>query len=109
MKSFIRFLLFLFLVLVVLAGFVFTLKNSSPVSLWLWAELAPRPLSLWIIGAFICGGVSGLLLGIGLWRKLRTGMQLRQLQSRLERSEAERSRLQQQLETAQATAKQREH
>lgn len=99
MKSFSRFLLYLFLVLVVLSGTVFTLKNLTPVSVWLIAEFRPMPLAVWMMGAFICGGLLGLLLGYGLWNRFRTSMQMRQLQHRLQSREQELAKLKQRLES----------
>jgi uncharacterized integral membrane protein len=83
MKSFAGFLKFLLLMSIVIAGFIFALQNSTPVGLWLVQDFAPRPLSLWILFAFSCGGLSGLLLGYGLWRKIRLSWQLHQLQTQL--------------------------
>lgn len=89
MKSFAGFLKFLLLLLTVVAGFVFALQNSTPVGLWLVRDFAPRPVSVWFLLAFSCGGLSGLLLGFGLWRRIRMGRQLRQLQSQLQRCRQE--------------------
>ena len=99
MKSFTRFLLYLFLVLVVLSGTVFTLKNLTPVSVWLIHDLRPLPLAVWLIGAFICGGLLGLLLGFGLWHRFRTSMHIRQLETRLHNREREIRNLNKRLES----------
>ncbi|HWK55053.1 MAG TPA: lipopolysaccharide assembly protein LapA domain-containing protein [Hyphomicrobiales bacterium] len=93
MKSFARFLLFLLFVLVVLAGFLFTIRNSTPVSLWLGVDFAPRPVSIWLLGGFILGTGVGLFLGFGLWGRLRTGLTLRQQRQQLERQEHELAQL----------------
>lgn len=95
MKSLSRFLLFLFLVLVVLAGFIFTLKNSNPVALWLLVDFSPRPLSLWVIAAFLAGGFSGLLLGLGLWRNMRNRLRLHHLEAGMKKLQDENARLKQ--------------
>lgn len=100
MKSVARFLMFLFFVLVVLAGFVFTLKNRTLVGLWLGTDFQSRPLSVWIIAAFICGGVLGLLVGFGVWGKLRSRVHVMQLQAKLQQNQQEISRLQQQLKSS---------
>lgn len=84
MKSFAGFLKILLLLAAVLAGFVFALKNATPVGLWLVQDFAPRPVSVWLLLAFTSGGLSGLLLGYGLWRKIRMDWQLRQVQSQLQ-------------------------
>ncbi len=96
MTSLARFLKFLFLMLFVLAGFIFAIRNSSAVGLWLLADLAPRPLGLWILLAFAAGGLLGLLVGYGLWRKIRLGWQLRQLQGQLRHCQQELAALRQQ-------------
>lgn len=93
MKSFARFLLFLLFVLVVLAGFLFTIRNPSPVGLWLGIEFAPRPVSVWLLGSFILGTLVGLFLGFGLWGRLRTGLTLRQQRQQIERQERELAQL----------------
>lgn len=99
MKSIFRFLLFLVLVLGVLSGFVFTLHNTAPTGLWLGTDLTPRPLALWILLAFGCGGVLGLLLGLGLWRRLQNRVQVMQLRGRLQQAEKELAAMKQQSQT----------
>jgi hypothetical protein len=47
---------------VLLAGFVFTLNNTLAVPLWLGANFAPKPLSIWMLLAFSAGGLLGLVL-----------------------------------------------
>jgi uncharacterized integral membrane protein len=87
MKSVIRFLWFLLFLLVVLAGFVFTMRNPEPVALWLGLQFSPRPLSVWLLAAFIFGGLIGLSLGLGIWRGLKARLALRQQRQRLEQQE----------------------
>lgn len=89
MKRLARFLLFLLLVLVLLAGFVFTLNNTTVVPLWLGTDLDPKPLSVWFLLAFSAGGLLGLLLGLGLWRSVRHRLELRQLRARIRQLEQE--------------------
>ena len=89
MTSFAGFLKFLLFLLTILAGFVFALQNATPVGFWLIQDFAPRPLSVWLLLAFSCGGLSGLLLGYGLWRRIRMGWQLRHLQSQLQQCRQE--------------------
>ena len=89
MKSFIGFLKFLLLAVCVLAGFIFAARNAQPVALWLLADFAPRPLGMWLLLAFAAGALLGLLLGIGLFRKLRLTWQLRQVQGQLQRCRQE--------------------
>jgi uncharacterized integral membrane protein len=88
MKSLARFLLFLLLILVLFAGFIFTLNNSAAVPLWLGTALNPRPLGIWVLLAFIAGGLAGLLLGLlGLWQRFRQRIEVHQLKKRLQQAE----------------------
>src|SRR3989338_3969993 len=76
MKSISRFLLLVVLVLAVLAGFIFIINNDEQTALWLVIELPPRAIGLWVLAAFIAGGLVGMLLGYGFWSKLKIRMQL---------------------------------
>ncbi len=89
MKRLARFLLFLLLVLVLLAGFVFTLNNPTPVPLWLGTDMAPKPLSIWMLLAFSAGALLGLLLGLGLWQRFLHKLEARQLRARVRQLEQE--------------------
>lgn len=89
MKSLLGFLKFLVLAAFVLAGFIFTTKNPDPVALWLVVDFGPRPAGFWLLLAFAAGGITGLLFGFGLFRKLRLDWEVRQLQSRLRHCESE--------------------
>lgn len=95
MKSVARFFLFLFLALVVTAGFLFAMNNAAPVTLWLGVAFAPKPLAAWILLAFISGAFAGIVLGYGLWRRIRLGMQVATLRKRLDAAERELSKLRQ--------------
>ena len=95
MKRLARFLLFLLLILVLLAGFVFTLNNTQPVPLWLGADLNPQPLGIWMLLAFATGGLLGLLLGLGLWQRFRQRLETRQLRARVRQLEQELGALKQ--------------
>lgn len=96
MKSLARLLKFLLLVCVVLAGFVFALKNTSPVSLWLLTDFAAKPLSVWLLLSFSIGAATGFLLGFGVWQRIRSGVQVRQLQVQLRVANQELAALRQQ-------------
>jgi lipopolysaccharide assembly protein A len=96
MKRLARFLFFLLLIFVLLAGFVFTLNNTVAVPLWVGTVLAAKPIGVWILLAFAIGGVAGLLLGLGLWRRFRSNMELRQIRIRLQQTEKELAMLKQQ-------------
>ena len=95
MKRLARFLLFLLLVVVLLAGFVFTLNNTTAVPLWLGTELAPQPLSIWMLLAFSSGGLLGLLLGFSLWQRFLHAREARQLRTRVKQLEQELEALKQ--------------
>lgn len=97
MKRLARFLFFLLLTCVLLAGFVFTLNNTVAVPLWVGTELTAKPLGIWILLAFALGGMAGLLLGLGLWRRFRSNMELRQIRIRLQQTEKELAMLKQHL------------
>ncbi|MDR0781761.1 MAG: LapA family protein [Pseudomonadales bacterium] len=87
MKSTLRLVWFLLFLLVIFAGFLFTDHNRDPVTLWLGLPLDPRPLSVWVLGAFVGGGFIGVSLGLGLWRGLKTRLALRQQQQRIDEQE----------------------
>lgn len=96
MKRLARFVLLLLLLVVLLAGFVFTLNNTMPVPLWLGADLNPQPLGLWMLLAFGSGGLLGLLLGLGLWRRFRQRLEVRHLRAKVRELEHELNGLKQQ-------------
>lgn len=89
MKSLVRFLLFLFFILLVVAGFLFTINNTAPVELWFGHDFAARPLGVWMLFAFAAGALLGLGLGAGIWRHLRYRARLYRLQQRLAGAERE--------------------
>src|SRR5690606_25917544 len=95
MKRLARSVLLLLLLVVLLAGFVFTLNNTMPVPLWLGIDLNPQPLGLWMLLAFGCGGLLGLLLGLGLWRRFRQRLEVRQLRAKVRELEHELNGLKQ--------------
>jgi uncharacterized integral membrane protein len=82
MKSLARFLLFLFFILMGVLGWLFTIKNTVPVTLWLGFEMQ-FPLAVWILLAFGSGGLLGLSLGFGLWRHFTYRVKVKRLQQRL--------------------------
>jgi uncharacterized integral membrane protein len=89
MKSISRFLILLLFIIALFAGLVFSGHNQTEVALWLGVEFPAQPLSLWVITAFISGGLLGLLLGLGLWRSRASRRQLKQLQKKLLQAENE--------------------
>ena len=74
----------LFLILVFIVSITFTYFNSTPVIIqfgnWQVTEL---PVSLWIIGAFVGGGLLGLLLGLRLFSGLRSKSEIKRLNKKL--------------------------
>jgi uncharacterized integral membrane protein len=97
MKSLHTFITILVVIMVMMAGFLFTLNNTQTVTVWAGAELPAWPLGVWILGAFITGGFIGLLLGAGLLRRLLAGISSRQAQARLVEQDKEIDSLRSQL------------
>lgn len=91
----------LLFVLVTLAACIFYFNNTAEVGLWLGRDFAARPVGIWVIAAFICGGLTGLLCGFGLWRKVRLRLQILHLKSQLEQSNKDAAQLRQKLKTLQ--------
>jgi uncharacterized integral membrane protein len=83
MKGISRFLMLLLFIVALFAGLVFSGHNQTPVAFWLGTEFAARPLSLWIIAAFISGGLLGLILGLGIWQSRASRKKIKQLQQKL--------------------------
>lgn len=92
MRKLIRYLGYIIFLLLVLAGFVFASKNTSEVPLWIGIQLAPQSLAVWVLLAFAWGGVVGLLIGFGLFRRIRANYRIHQLEARLKKLEKETSR-----------------
>jgi|SRR5690554_2606104 len=98
MNRFVRFLIWLLLLLVFLASVIFSFFHTDPVPLSLgYTTLAPQPLSVWVIGGFVLGGLIGVLLGAGLFRHLRSKLEIKRLQKRV-------AELEKQLNAAEAQA-----
>jgi len=97
MKSLGTFMTILVVIMVMIAGFLFTMNNDQPAALWLGTDLSARPLGVWVLGAFISGGFTGLLLGAGFLRRLYGKMRAQQVQTRLLQKEKEIEVLKQQL------------
>ena len=83
-----------FLLLVFVASIVFSYYNSTPVPIVIGAwQLQAKPVSVWIISAFVSGGLLGLLLGLGLFRSLKSRVEIRRLKKALIEAEKEVSNL----------------
>lgn len=85
-----QFLSGLFLVLVFITSITFAYFNSTPVTISFanW-QFAAQPVSVWIIGAFVSGGMLGLLLGLGMFRNLKSRAEIRRLTKQLEQAQEE--------------------
>lgn len=74
----------LFLILVFIVSITFTYFNSTPIIIrfgnWQFTEL---PVSVWIIGAFVSGGLLGLLLGLRFFSGLRSKSEIKRLNKKL--------------------------
>ena len=83
-----------FLLVVFAASVTFTYYNSTPISIGIGSwQLQALPVSVWIIGAFVSGGLLGLLLGLGLFRNLKSRVEIRRLSKALRAAEEEVSNL----------------
>ena len=96
MKGISRFLMLLLFMVALFAGLVFSGHNQTPIPLWLGAEFSAKPLSLWVIAAFISGGLVGLVLGLGLWRSWASRRTIKQLRQKLLLAESELLKVKQQ-------------
>ncbi len=74
-----RLLLLLFVLVAGVWGFLFSLANSEPVALDLvLLRLPEAALSVWIVAAFITGGLCGLAAGsVAIWRARRAATSAR--------------------------------
>ncbi|MGA1742371.1 MAG: hypothetical protein ACO4AC_09465 [Pseudohongiellaceae bacterium] len=87
MSKITRFIIVLLFLLLVLVGFIFTSNNSVMVQLWVGIELAPQSLAVWVLLAFAWGGVLGLLLGYGLFRRIKAQFRINQLEALLKKTQ----------------------
>lgn len=81
-----RFITFLVFTGMVLLAFLFAVNNTTEVSLWIGIALEPTSVGMLVIGAFIVGGVLGLILGLGVFRQLKYVLTIRQLRSQLDKT-----------------------
>jgi lipopolysaccharide assembly protein A len=83
-----------FLLLVFAASVTFTYYNSTPVIIGIGSwQLQAMPVSVWIVGAFVSGGLLGLVLGLGLFRNLKSRVEIRRLNKALRDAQEEVSNL----------------
>ncbi len=84
----------LFLVLVFVASITFSYFNATPVAISFGnLEFPALPVSVWIIGAFVSGGIIGLLLGLGIFRRLRSRSEMRRMKKELTAAKQELKQL----------------
>lgn len=79
-----------FLILVFAVSVTFSYFNSTEVviSFASW-QFSSQPISVWVIGAFVSGGSLGLLLGLGVFRNLKSRVEIRRLRKLLTAAEQE--------------------
>ena len=79
-----------FLITVFGVSTTFSYFNTVPVSIAFgnW-QLSAQPVSVWIIGAFVAGGSIGLLLGLGIFRQLKSRAEIRRLRKQLKAAKQE--------------------
>lgn len=94
MRQISRLLSAFFLLLVFAVSVTFSYFNSTEVviSFASW-QFPSQPVSVWVIGAFVCGGSLGLLLGLGIIRNLKSRTETRRLRKLLAASEKELKQL----------------
>lgn len=86
MKGFVRFITFLVFVGIILLAVLFAYNNTTEVGLWIGIDLPQQSVGVWVICAFILGGLLGLLTGIGIFRQLKYIIQIKSLRSQLEKA-----------------------
>ncbi len=79
-------LIVLVLIFLLSVGFSFFNTQQVPLSFGFFV-LSAQPLALWVLGAFATGGVLGLLLGSGLFRRWRQAREITQLRAQISRLE----------------------
>ncbi|MBT3529337.1 MAG: DUF1049 domain-containing protein [Gammaproteobacteria bacterium] len=83
-----------FLLLVFAASISFSYFNSAPIAISFGSwELNPQPVSVWIITAFVSGGLLGLLLGLRIFSGLKSRAEIKRLSKALNAAEQEVSQL----------------
>jgi len=80
----------LFLILVFVISITFSYFNNTPVAIVFGSwQLSSQPVSVWIISAFVTGGTIGLLLGLGIFRNLKSRSEIRRLTKQLSEAKQE--------------------
>jgi uncharacterized integral membrane protein len=93
MSTLSRAMAWLVLVVIFLLSVGFSFFNTQQVPLSFgFLVLSEQPLALWVLGAFAAGGLLGLLLGVGLFRRWRQAREITQLRAQISRLEKEVAR-----------------
>ncbi len=93
MSTLSRAMAWLVLVVIFLLSVGFSFFNTQQVPLSFgFLVLSAQPLALWVLGAFAAGGLLGLLLGAGLFRRWRQAREITQLRAQISRLEKEAAR-----------------
>jgi uncharacterized integral membrane protein len=80
----------LFLVMIFLLSVGFTFFNTQQIALSFgFVVFAPQPLALWVLSAFISGGLVGLALGAGIFRRWRGEREIERLRAELMQTKLE--------------------
>lgn len=86
MRLFKRISIVLLLLLVLAIGILFSVQNTSPAPLdLLFIQFSPQPLALWVLLAFVLGGIIGMLVSSVAIVSIRT--QLTMLQRKYKASQ----------------------
>ena len=86
MRSISRLLTATVLVFVFVTSIVFVHLNPTPVIITIGIfDFVKLPVSIWIVGAFVFGGVLGLLFSLGWFRNLILRSKINNLNNKLKR------------------------
>lgn len=95
MRKIVHLLSGFFLILVFVGSITFSFFNTTPVEISFGTWTIPaQPVSVWIIGAFVAGGLIGLLLGVGFLRNMKSKSEIRRLSMQLANAKKKVSQLQ---------------
>ncbi len=84
MNKLTRIIVWCFIFILFVVSIVFSFSNTQPIALSFGiVTLAPQALAVWVIAAFVLGGLLGLLLGLGLMKNLRTKLEIKRLQGQI--------------------------
>lgn len=84
MWKIVRFFSAMFLLAVFFFTVMFVQLNPAPVSISFgFLQIAEYPVSVWIIGAFVFGGLVGLVLGYNWFRTFKSRLEIKNLTKKL--------------------------